>query len=361
MDGIIDSFSKSEVKISYLGKHNDQITSHLIDLAERVISDVNARRTLSTRIPMLIAESFQNIVRHGVDVDNQNTEKDFFQITFLPDRIIISTKNKIALKDIALLDQQIDEINSMSPDELKKLWRKTIQEGEFSKKGGAGIGIIEMARKSKSPLKKEFVPINDTEALFFLGIEINMEAHDHSHELKISNVVKEYNQLIEHGIILHFKGQFYEEMNSSLIEMLHINFIDEELINSNNSENLTILVELIQNASKHGMSFSGKSDGVFTLFEEKSDLYVRIGNYVKAKASARLNKRLERIKKSSIAELKEEHKSKLINQALSEEGDADLGLLEIAIFTENQFVYSIEQTSAHAYFFTIKLKLRKHG
>jgi hypothetical protein len=67
----------------------------------------------------------------------------------------------------------LEEVNNLSPDELKEYYRQSLSETEFTEKGGAGLGIIEMARKSGHKLKYEFTKINNEYSFFSLTITIH--------------------------------------------------------------------------------------------------------------------------------------------------------------------------------------------
>jgi hypothetical protein len=69
-----------------------------------------------------------------------------------------------------------------------------------------------------------------------------------------------------------------------------------------------------------------------------------------------LNTFLRAIKALSLDDLNKLYKEKLKNVQLSEDGNADLGLYEIARLTKNMFSFNFEETPEKAIFFTIKLK-----
>ncbi len=68
------------------------------------------------------------------------------------------------------LKERIDFVNTKTSDELKILYRQTITDGKFTPKGGAGLGIIEMAKISGHPLDYEFEPINGNFSRYTLTI-----------------------------------------------------------------------------------------------------------------------------------------------------------------------------------------------
>jgi len=48
------------------------------------------------------------------------------------------------------------------------LYRQTITNGKFTDKGGAGLGLIEMAKITNNPIKYRFESINDQFSLYYL-------------------------------------------------------------------------------------------------------------------------------------------------------------------------------------------------
>ena len=67
----------------------------------------------------------------------------------------ISSDNKVKIKD------KIDTINKLDKIEQKKLLRNLLRSGEATHKKGAGIGLIEMAKRSKEPLIYDFIKFED--------------------------------------------------------------------------------------------------------------------------------------------------------------------------------------------------------
>lgn len=78
--------------------------------------------------------------------------------------------NKIYNSDIATLKDKIDEIRNQNKDELKALYkeRRRMEPAPGSK--GAGLGLIEMARKASKPLEYSFTPIDDVFSFFTIRV-----------------------------------------------------------------------------------------------------------------------------------------------------------------------------------------------
>ena len=57
-------------------------------------------------------------------------------------------------------------------DELKEFYKTVLNEGTMSSKGTAGLGMIDIARKSGQELKYEFTPIHEHLTFFSLSVRI---------------------------------------------------------------------------------------------------------------------------------------------------------------------------------------------
>jgi hypothetical protein len=79
----------------------------------------------------------------------------------------------IPTNKIANIKSKIDNINSMEKAELKKLYKEILYNGEFSDKGTAGLGFVEIARKTGQKLSYEFHKINDEYSYFTLQIRVS--------------------------------------------------------------------------------------------------------------------------------------------------------------------------------------------
>ena len=66
----------------------------------------------------------------------------------------------------------IDEVNAMSSEELKSKYRETLDHGQVSAKGGAGLGIIDIARKSGNKLEYDFKQVNEKYCFFSLSVKV---------------------------------------------------------------------------------------------------------------------------------------------------------------------------------------------
>ena len=73
-------------------------------------------------------------------------------------------------EDVDPLRARIDNVNKQNREELKELYKTTITNGEFTPKGGAGLGFIEMAKTHGNKLEYDFKNLSkELFPLYFQG------------------------------------------------------------------------------------------------------------------------------------------------------------------------------------------------
>lgn len=80
--------------------------------------------------------------------------------------------NKIYNQDIARLKNSIDDIRNLNKDELKVLYRERRKMENEPDGKGAGLGLIEMARRSAEPIDYSFEQIDDQFSFFSIKVVV---------------------------------------------------------------------------------------------------------------------------------------------------------------------------------------------
>ena len=80
--------------------------------------------------------------------------------------IELVTRNAVKNEDVAPLRKRIDHVNNHSKEELRELYKVTMTNGEFTEKGGAGLGFIEIAKTSGNKLEYDFEHISEDYSLY---------------------------------------------------------------------------------------------------------------------------------------------------------------------------------------------------
>ena len=223
-------------------------------------------------------EVFQNIVRHGEDIEES---KDCFGVRCIADGLHIYSSNQINQQAFTFLNSKLKEINKLSSAELKMLYMEILESRELSEKGGAGLGLIDMARKSGNSIQHDFKQLAKSAYQFNYQLDISAEKGvplKQEQNIDIHENINIYSS-IDDNILFYFKGDFSKNNIHSLLSILKANTQNDVKGNQLNSFNIFHTgVELIQNISRHGRSVNDFIEGVFSLSQEKSGYYISTGN-----------------------------------------------------------------------------------
>jgi len=177
-DYVFDFYRKmkiNQINLIYEGEVTHQITKAFTALTEESMAKDAEPNGLQMKVFHIIVESLQNISKHAQNL--QNARQDLKGIgTFLiaksaTDYFIIAG-NLIHNTDRQEILELIEKINSLDKQGLKALHKQQMREGRLSEKGGAGLGFIDIARKSGKSLTYEFKDISDDTSFFILNTQI---------------------------------------------------------------------------------------------------------------------------------------------------------------------------------------------
>lgn len=158
----------------YEGEITHQITKAFASFAESNMEKEMADINLKKRVFHIIIEALQNICKHSVDEEYTEPfiKNGIFIIGKYEDEYHIITGNKISNTKIKWMQTLLEKINVQDKKGINELYKKTLKEGKLSDKSGAGLGLIDIARKSGNPLEFYFEKIDNNLSFFILKIKI---------------------------------------------------------------------------------------------------------------------------------------------------------------------------------------------
>lgn len=156
----------------YYGKITDQLTEAITGIQNSDLANDGGKQLLATekKTLFLIVESVQNIIRHGARKSTE--QKGLMVISKKKDGLYLTTGNSIDARNVDDLRQKIDKINQMKEQDLKIEYKRILTEESFSEQGGAGLGLIQIARKTLQKIDYSFEKIDATHYFFLMVIKI---------------------------------------------------------------------------------------------------------------------------------------------------------------------------------------------
>ena len=162
---------KNNIILVYEGEFTQEITKSVLAMAERNMDSIGEESGIKRKVFNVMVECLQNIVKHGDDLvsEERQTNTAIFMIGKHQDSYIITSGNPIKDEHVDNLRTKLDQINSLDKEGLKSLYKDIIKSGSgLTDKGGAGLGFVDMARKSGQKLEYEFESLGEGRSFFSL-------------------------------------------------------------------------------------------------------------------------------------------------------------------------------------------------
>ncbi len=157
----------------YLGEFSHEITKMFTAMAESDMEKHSEERSVQRKVYHVMVETLQNMNKHSDEIKDRKVGNGLFIIGKKFDTYYVITSNRVAKQHKDKLEQSLITVNNATNEELKEMYKKQIKEGQISDKGGAGLGLIDIARKTGEPLNFQFLPLDDEYYFFILKVEIN--------------------------------------------------------------------------------------------------------------------------------------------------------------------------------------------
>ncbi len=171
-----ETMEQQKLQLVYNGEVNQSITKAFVSLAEKNLDETNESLTTKRRVYHVMVECLQNICKHADDPVTGEPDipgSGIFVVGYNENAYIVTTGNIVSNERIEGLTHLLERVNHLDRDELKKLYKEQIKQSRLSDKGGAGLGFIDIAKKTGNKLIYHFEPVNDVSSFFILKTKIS--------------------------------------------------------------------------------------------------------------------------------------------------------------------------------------------
>lgn len=358
--------NKYQLSYAYNGNFTDDLTGRILSLAETNMEVESESSKTRKKVYFIMVESLQNITRHQGSPDERLMD-GFFSIHKYHNGYLITSGNIVENNDIADLTQKLNTVNSMDQDKLKEYSKEILKSGGFSNKGGAGLGLIEMVRKSGNKLEFDFKKLDDKYSYFYFQACISMNVPEGQTALGTSDVAanlevvkKSHRAVTDNHLKIFFHGQFQHENLKSLLSMAEGTISVADNIAFKKAV-VAVMIELLQNICYHA---AGKNEtdnerpGLFMVSDYNNVCSLITGNYIE---NSKKEEFLERV--DYVNTLDKESLNKLFLKTILEENKeegkpgAGLGLIDIRFKTKNKIEVNVVPYNNEKSFVIMKANL----
>ena len=180
IENYVKDHAKNNVIFFYKGNVDSDIINHVLDTVEDKMAEVNEQSKLRKKVYNVLVESLQNLYHHvdkvPDDFEDQTSEKfGLLVVQKVDGGYKIITGNFVHADNIEKLEEKIKRINRSSHEEIKELYKFILNHQRISAKGGGGLGLVDIARKTGNKLEYTFQHYQDDYYFFNLDVFISEE------------------------------------------------------------------------------------------------------------------------------------------------------------------------------------------
>ncbi|RLB64131.1 MAG: hypothetical protein DRH08_10120 [Deltaproteobacteria bacterium] len=170
--------SGGDVLMAFKGNISSELISNVLEVVEARMDDYSESSKIRKKVYNVLVESLQNLYHH-IEVLPKEMQEEFDEkfgillVSRVGDKYKISTGNFITHDKVDVLRNKIDKINSMGKEELKDMYKFILNHQRLSEKGGGGLGLVDIARKTGNELDYTFEKYDDVYYFFNLDVYID--------------------------------------------------------------------------------------------------------------------------------------------------------------------------------------------
>jgi hypothetical protein len=175
---IYDFYKKMEsndIMLSFKGDVTSDMLTSMLQIMETKLDNLGEENKVKRKVYNVLVECLQNLYHHRDEMKRTGFKEEsaaIFMIGRNESCYNIVTGNYISSDRVSALKSRIDQVNVLDKDGLKLLYKEVLNNEERSDKGGGGLGIIDIARKSRQKLVYDFMDVDDQYSFFSLYIKI---------------------------------------------------------------------------------------------------------------------------------------------------------------------------------------------
>lgn len=362
---IRDKMMEEHLMFVYRGVVTNENSVPLLMLLENEMKNSEYGNVGRKRLFMFVLESLQNVSRHSND--NLHASMSVVAYSKTGSGYCVSTGNVIPNDKIDSLKAKLDDVNNLETEEIRNVYRQMLSKAEFSSKGGAGLGLIEMAKKTGNRLDYDFIPIDGDCSYYVLSKTVNsggVGSHEVSKkEAYDGRYVKQLEEMMDaNNIYLIWSGHLSHDVGKEVISFTETKLSEETNIQWMQRKRVfSTLVELLDNVEGNspGRDEEEKYGKPVAMIRVVDHVYfLTTGNLILTSKVEELQAKIDFVNSLDKDGLKEMFVKALTDQHPDSDSTGNLGLIEMARKSGSKLEYQFETVNdVYSYYMlTVRVK-----
>ena len=175
-----DTLGASDTLFAYSGYMTEDIRLAVGETLKRQLEMDEADTTTLRSVFAIFVEQMQNVIRYSADqaegeaMSGASTPLSSGILTIGREdgRYVVLSGNLVLREDAARVAGHVGELGQMDKAALKAFYKEKLRAGPDETSKGAGIGLIEIARRATEPLEHDVHDVDEKQAFFALKATI---------------------------------------------------------------------------------------------------------------------------------------------------------------------------------------------
>ncbi len=171
------------IVLDFQGAISQDMVVGMAELLKKKYSREFGRSKMAKRLFSIFIEMAQNIASYSAErvyLDSQvgDVGAGIIVVTETDSIYTITSGNLVKKKSIPKILDRCREINRLDREGLRKLYKTQIKLSREKEKKGAGLGFIDIARKSGNPIQFGVTPVDARHSFLVLAVKIQENQED---------------------------------------------------------------------------------------------------------------------------------------------------------------------------------------
>jgi hypothetical protein len=165
---------KRGIIFAYSGYVTETVLSGVGEAIKQKLALDDADTKTLRSVFAVFVEQMQNMIRYSAEkVPNSAAEPPLIEMRYgvltigrEGDDYVVHAGNLVARSDVEPLRERLSQIRDMNKEELRALHKERLRLGPEEGSKGAGLGLMEIARRASKPIEFDFTDVDDKHAFF---------------------------------------------------------------------------------------------------------------------------------------------------------------------------------------------------
>lgn len=362
---IRDKMKNERLMFVYRGIITNENSVPLLMLIEKEMENAEFGFLGRKRLFMFVLESLQNVSKHS---DRQQlANMSLVVYSKAEGGYTVTTGNVISAANIEDLRKRLDLINNLEISEIRAVYRQMLSNAELSSKGGAGIGLIEMAKTTGNKLDYDFLQIDKENSYFILSKTVDSEGvgvHYREKEMPFSGkAVSQLERLMaKNSIYLIWSGHITPDVGKEVITFTETKLAEDDIESNLRKRVFSILIEIIENVARYSPGYEAEKKfgmPIAMIRLKNNTYYLSTGNLIPNDKVDHLKELLDTINRYDKKGLTDLFKKSLSGQTADSESTGNMGLIDMARKSGNKLVYQFDKLNDLYSFYILNVKVEE--